>query len=909
MSQLSPGSHGDSSSDGKSLPRHPLTGPVRCSGVLLALVILFASAVAPDARATELCEYEGATYLGNHPKEKRPGWHKDFQGMTHGEDTNDSNWYISQHTGNVLWRVPFSVNLAQDIQCGPITGSGVGCRAMADHSMLTDAGYNHFGDPDHYDPDPLGGDGGFVFVPLEGFDADAPGAVAVYATPSLDLVGFSVAQLDGARHMPWVSFDNRGYLYSSMGGSPSNSDFLDPRGVYRWEVDWARLRANAANGPGGNDNFDFLRLVGKVELGVELPGDFSHSVVCTRLQVPLAGCSADSREPILNAAGGGASPGDFVPLGLRTPQGADFSDDGRFLFILNGTFSDHCQYGLLERVDSVGVTAFLDGCGIHVFEVTNVDMPGQLCSAGPGDCRGRRVAKSHGSGSGLRYQYSPGFPFYGEPEGLDWFDLDAPGAPNIPGTTPASCLDPDTGATLDPCPVGGQLHAVLLDNNSGNNDEIFIKHYRVDLRCRDVPDRELSVAPESHDFEEVLVGSSRSVTVIVRNTGEARIVLEQFSLPPLTDTTFEFVGKGLPTVPETIVPGAAVFLTIRFAPQVEQRFSTVVRIKTSLSTVPLLVPLAGEGVGFAAQARSLIEGLDNGLDRQELSDDQPNQSSSAFRALLQQAEDTVEQGAIADACDQLADTLRRVDGLPVPADLVSGPAALQLVDEIALFRERLGCPFLCADGLRGDGEACDDRNLVSGDGCSADCSLNESGFACATPGFPCVSVCGDGLVVGLEDCDDGNTDDGDGCSASCETTENGFACLQPGLPCVEICGDGMIVGDESCDDGNTEDLDGCSGDCRVREAGFTCEAPGVACEPICADGTVVAGEACDDGNTTAGDGCAGDCSAVEEDFVCPPDGGACLSSLAPAPAISMLALALALFAIAAIAASSLRRRA
>lgn len=62
----------------------------------------------------------------------------------------------------------------------------------------------------------------------------------------------------------------------------------------------------------------------------------------------------------------------------------------------------------------------------------------------------------------------------------------------------------------------------------------------------------------------------------------------------------------------------------------------------------------------------------------------------------------------------------------------------------------------CGDGVTGVGEACDDGNFSSGDGCSADCQSNET--------------CGNGIVdgVGGEQCDDGVVGlSQDGCSSTC----------------------------------------------------------------------------------------------------------------------------------------------
>ncbi len=64
--------------------------------------------------------------------------------------------------------------------------------------------------------------------------------------------------------------------------------------------------------------------------------------------------------------------------------------------------------------------------------------------------------------------------------------------------------------------------------------------------------------------------------------------------------------------------------------------------------------------------------------------------------------------------------------------------------------ERL--PPACGDGRVDPGERCDDGNLVGGDGCRSDCT---------------VEACGDGLLDAGEVCDDGNLAVGDGCDARC----------------------------------------------------------------------------------------------------------------------------------------------
>ena len=99
----------------------------------------------------------------------------------------------------------------------------------------------------------------------------------------------------------------------------------------------------------------------------------------------------------------------------------------------------------------------------------------------------------------------------------------------------------------------------------------------------------------------------------------------------------------------------------------------------------------------------------------------------------------------------------------------------------------------CGDGRINDLEVCDDSNNSSGDGCSSDCTSNET--------------CGNDILdvaIG-EQCDDGNTTPGDGCSAECTS---------------EGCGNLIVDVEfgEQCDTGPGDSL-GCNFDCTFRRCG------------------------------------------------------------------------------------------
>jgi len=120
----------------------------------------------------------------------------------------------------------------------------------------------------------------------------------------------------------------------------------------------------------------------------------------------------------------------------------------------------------------------------------------------------------------------------------------------------------------------------------------------------------------------------------------------------------------------------------------------------------------------------------------------------------------------------------------------------------------------CGDGVLNEGEECDDGENNgqvctpeyngSCDYCSNTCEIEQIEG----------SYCGDGILdESYEECDDSNNIDGDGCSAECEIEEQ-----EP------FCGNGIIEGNETCDEGENNgiecdnskhDCDYCSSNCKI----------------------------------------------------------------------------------------------
>jgi cysteine-rich repeat protein len=90
--------------------------------------------------------------------------------------------------------------------------------------------------------------------------------------------------------------------------------------------------------------------------------------------------------------------------------------------------------------------------------------------------------------------------------------------------------------------------------------------------------------------------------------------------------------------------------------------------------------------------------------------------------------------------------------------------------------------------------ACD--GLAEGSTCVFSLPTGAIGGYCNQGGVCIPASCGNGVIDPGEACDDGNRESGDGCRGDCEK--------------IEVCGDGVVDVGEQCDDGNTIPTDGCN---------------------------------------------------------------------------------------------------
>ncbi|MFT7582808.1 MAG: MYXO-CTERM domain-containing protein [Myxococcota bacterium] len=171
-------------------------------------------------------------------------------------------------------------------------------------------------------------------------------------------------------------------------------------------------------------------------------------------------------------------------------------------------------------------------------------------------------------------------------------------------------------------------------------------------------------------------------------------------------------------------------------------------------------------------------------------------------------------------------------------------------------------PPLCGDGVRTDGETCDDGNTDPGDGCDRACQ-EEPGYVCSSAGCVATDTDGDGLsdiderTIYHSDPDEPDSD-GDGLNDGSEIATETDPLNEDTDGDGSLDGEEMIymtnpLDDDSDDDGFLDGTDNCPTIANATQNDTDSDGVGDACDNTPGDARVLfGGSGCDGGGTLPG---------------------------------------------------------
>lgn len=287
-----------------------------------------------------------------------------------------SDWLFTQNRH--LWKVPvdFDLRKTKNLSTNQNKWPGVGKVKMP--QVLINMKYDHFGDLDC--------EHGYIFIPVE--RGNKTPAIAVFKYPDLQYIDY--AELPGNTRAGWCAISkNRDSKNGDLYLFTSHNSINQSTPIRIYSIDWDLLRH------------------GKLKLQF-------------KKYYQLTGIPADYAQTIFS----------YV-------QGGDFSDDGNYLFLVNGKMLNPTKH-LKEKSSDKGVWVFRND----------------------NDVSGRFIMKSNQK-KGFRYQFKPDS--FQEPEGITYWDLDKKAQKNKQNK--------------------GQLHVILLNKlNTKMHNATWIKHYRIDWK-------------------------------------------------------------------------------------------------------------------------------------------------------------------------------------------------------------------------------------------------------------------------------------------------------------------------------------------------------------------------------------------------------------------------------------------
>jgi hypothetical protein len=239
-------------------------------------------------------------------------------------------------------------------------------------------------------------------------------------------------------------------------------------------------------------------------------------------------------------------------------------------------------------------------------------------------------------------------------------------------------------------PLGGQIHALLLDNDL-DADDVYVKHYRASASC-ELP-ATITVSPQALDFGDVGMGGKKTAAIALTNRSPVDLLVTNVTLQADTDPQFSL--NAVPPVPLTLTPGATASIEVTYAPMVAGHAGGELDITGDVANGTVTVILGGYGISLADQAEALLASLDEEVAGGQLGGSGAGSSATerftAFRNMLVDALALIEANRIDRACRQLRDALALTDSLSPPQDFVVGPGAARIAGRIRSLMSNLGC--------------------------------------------------------------------------------------------------------------------------------------------------------------------------------------------------------------------------
>ena len=207
----------------------------------------------------------------------------------------------------------------------------------------------------------------------------------------------------------------------------------------------------------------------------------------------------------------------------------------------------------------------------------------------------------------------------------------------------------------------------------------------------------IDVTPASWDYGDVEVGTGESQIFTIYSCAESSVYL--FIIEIVEDATGAFTITSEP--PLGVIPGGETReVEVTFTPPDLGAHEAFLHMYSNAPGNYTYISLFGMGVSDEPEPgevmADLIESVQASVDAGTLAGNGPGGSAGgrlkAFQNMLNAANDLIEDGEYALACEQLQATRDRADGIHPPPDFVVGPARAEVEAMIAEVMAELGCP-------------------------------------------------------------------------------------------------------------------------------------------------------------------------------------------------------------------------